>query len=97
MRRMHHSLIAACGGTDPTSDKKKFDHESSECGLLSKTLVIESIYLRDLSAFVIASQYGDAIWVTNFQGNQKLQETEPVFRSRCLKLFPEPHEILGHS
>ena len=47
----------------------RFPHRRS--AILLHTLVIETIYLRDLTAFVVATEKRDAIGIANLQGQQQ--------------------------
>jgi hypothetical protein len=39
--------------------------------ILAQAFIIETINLSDLTGFVIASQDGNALWVSDFEGNKE--------------------------
>lgn len=57
--------------------------------ILSKALIIEAVDLSDLAGFVVATENGDALGVSNFESNEKSDSLNGVVSSidiiTCIK------------
>jgi hypothetical protein len=46
--------------------------------VLALTLVIEAVYLRDLTRFVVAADQGNALWVADFECEEEEERFDAV-------------------
>lgn len=60
--------------------------------ILANALVVEPVYLSDLSTFVISSDQGNPIWVSHLQGQQE-QKSFNAIKASIHKVAKE--EIIG--
>lgn len=62
--------------------KRVRQHTPHMCvSILAQTLIIKPVDLCDLSALMVASQDGDACWVSHFQGQQEENDFHGVVSS----------------